>query len=265
MRIALMLRTLDEKGGIGVYTANLLDGLLRVGEAHEFVLLYRSSAKLGRYADRPHVTERLVRARSKPAWDQVAVPIECRREKVDVIFHPKFTVPLASPAPTVMVLHGADWFLPEAKRFYTRTDRAYIRVFMPLYLKRAAAVLSVSQLTTDHFERIFDLPAGKVRTTYFGPAAHFRRITDAGALEHVRRKYGLPERFILTLSKHAGGERKNVGGILRAFAGIHEAVPHALVIGGEGCDRFRRAWPAWRRRCRRWGSPLATRWPSTCR
>jgi glycosyltransferase involved in cell wall biosynthesis len=239
VRIGLMLRPLDEKGGIGVYTRYLTETLLKVDDRNEYVLFYRDPANLGRFADPPRVTERVVAARNKALWDQVAIPRACRGERLDVLFHPKFTVPLFSPVPPIMVLHGADWFLPEAARFYGRLDRIYIRAFMPLYLRRAAVVLSVSRLTTQHFERIFRTPPGKIRTVYFGPAPHFRRVTDAAVLDAVRARYGLPERYILTLSKAAGGERKNVGGTLRAYARLHGAVPHALVVGGQGCERFR--------------------------
>lgn len=234
-----MLRTLDEQGGIGVYTENLVETLLRLDVGHEYVLLYRNPAHLGRYADRANVTERVVRGWGKAHWDQWAIPRELRRVGADVVLHPKFTVPLWSPAPAVMVLHGADWWLPEARRFYSRLDRLYMNVFMPLYLRRAAAVLSVSQLTTDHFNRIFRLPPGKVRTTYFGPAPHFGPVADEGSLRAVRERYALPERFILTLSKGAGGDRKNIGGIFEAYRRLHGRVPHALVVVGKGCERFR--------------------------
>jgi glycosyltransferase involved in cell wall biosynthesis len=235
-----MLRSLDEKGGIGVYTRYLTETLLAIDNRNEYVLFYREPANVGRFADGTRVTERVVSARNKALWDQVAIPRACRSERLDVLFHPKFTVPLLSPVPAIMVLHGADWFLPEAAHFYTRMDRAYIRAFMPLYLRRAAAVLSVSRLTTEHFERIFRTPPGKIRTVYFGPAPHFHRVTDATVLGAVRARYGLPERYILTLSKAAGGERKNMGGTLRAFARLHGSVPHKLVVGGQGCERFRR-------------------------
>jgi glycosyltransferase involved in cell wall biosynthesis len=240
MRIAVMLRTLDEKGGIGVYTRNLIESLLGIDQENQYVLLYRNPANLGRFAAHPNVTERVVPGRYKAVWDQIRVPLVLRRERADVVLHPKFTVPLGTATRSVMVLHGADWFLPDAARFYTRLDRMYMRVFMPLYLHRASVVLSVSQLTTDHFNRIFKLPAGKVRTTYFGPARHFRRITDASVLGAVQARYGLPDHFILTLSKAAGGERKNIGGILSAYHRVHGLVPHKLVVVGKGCDRFRR-------------------------
>jgi glycosyltransferase involved in cell wall biosynthesis len=239
VRIAVMLRTLDEQGGISVYSANLVESLLEAGSGHRFLLLYRSARHIGRFGARGDVEERVLPGRSKALWDQVAVPRACRGHGVDAILHPKFTVPLAGSIPAVMVLHGADWFLPGAARFYGFFDRLYMRVFMPLYLRRAAGIISVSRLTTEDFERIFRLPAGRVSTVYFGPARNFRPVAERSALEEVRRRYGLPERFILTLSKPDGGERKNIRGTLDAYARLHGRVPHKLVIGGKGCERFR--------------------------
>ena len=239
MRIAVMLRTLDEHGGIGVYSRNLIETLLDLDPRNQYELLYRSRDQVGRYAGRRNVTEHLLESGSKALWDQWSVPRACRRLRPDVVMHPKFTVPLLTRTPSVMVLHGADWFLPDAAQFYSRLDRAYMRVFMPLYLRKARAALSVSQLTTDDFERIFRLPPGKVRTVYFGPARHFRRITDPSALDAVRRRYGLPERYILTLTKVGGGERKNIRGVFEAYARLHGRVPHKLVVGGKDCERFR--------------------------
>jgi glycosyltransferase involved in cell wall biosynthesis len=239
MRIAVMLRALDERGGIGVYTRYLIEHLLSLDRENEYILLYRNPAHLGRFASRPNVQERLVAGWGVAAWDQIGVPLALRRERADVVLHPKFTVPLLTSTRSLMVLHGADWFLPEGAQFYTLLDRLYMRVFMPLYLRRATAVLSVSQLTTDHFNRIFRLPAGKVRTTYFGPAPHFRRIDDATVLAEVKRRYGLPDRFLLTLSKGDGGDRKNIAGVFEAYARLHGTVPHKLVVVGRDCERFR--------------------------
>jgi glycosyltransferase involved in cell wall biosynthesis len=239
MRIGIMLRSLDEKGGIGVYTRGILDELLGRDQRNHYVLFYHNPDNLGRYADRANVSERWVRAPHKTLWDQVAIPLACRRERVDVLFHPKFTVPLFAPCPSVMVVHGADWFIPGHAEFYTRFDRAQIRLLMPWYFRRAARVLSVSELTTEDFNRVLKLPPGKVKTVYFAPAKHFRRVEDSSVLEQVRARYGLPERFILTLTKLGGGERKNFRGVVEAYRAFHGTTTHKLVVGGKDCVRLR--------------------------
>lgn len=239
MRIGIMLRSLDEQGGVGVYTRYITENLLRLDQANEYVLLYRSEGNLGRYSAHPNVTERVVPGRNKALWDQISIPRACRRERIDVLFHPKFTVPFLAPCPSVMVVHGADWLIPEEARFYPWWDVAYVRAVMPWYFRKAAAVLSVSQITTDNFNRVLDLPEGKVVTTYLAPGRHFRRITEPEELARVRERYALPERFVLTLSKVAGGERKNIGGVFEAYRRMHDRVEQKLVVGGKDCHLFR--------------------------
>src|ERR1044071_1461749 len=239
MRIGIMLRSLDELGGIGVYTRYLTEELLDIDRDNQYVLLYRNPSHIGRFARYSNVLERVIKAPNKAFWDQVAIPYACWKERVDVVFHPKFTVPLFAPCKTAMVLHGADWFIPEYARFYTRLDVAYMKTMLPLYCRRATVVLSVSQLTTDHFYNILKLPPGKVRTVYFGPGKQFRRVEDQTELQKVKQKYNLPDRFILTLSKYGGGGRKNIEGVFKTYQLVHGKIPHQLIVGGKDCFRFR--------------------------
>ncbi len=241
MRIGIMLRSFDEKGGVGVYTRNIVKELLQLDRKNEYVLFYANPSNIGRFSYYSNVSEHWVRGSNKATWDQIAIPRACRRENIDVVFHPKFTVPLFAPCKAVMVVHGADWLIPEQAQFYTFWDVRYMRMMLPLYFKKSSAVISVSQETTDNFNRILDLPAGKVQTIYFAPARNFKRITNPSILGSVREKYNLPHKFILTLTKRKGGGRKNLGQVFKAYARYHEqtADPYKLVIGGKDCYLFK--------------------------
>jgi glycosyltransferase involved in cell wall biosynthesis len=237
-----MLRAFDEKGGIGVYTRNITDELLDLDRHNLYVLLYANEANLGRYADRPNVTELHLPGSNRLLWDQVAVPRALSRARADVLFHPKFTVPLATSVPSVMVLHGADWLVPDQARYYDRMNVWYMRRALPLYCRKAAAIISVAKLTTADLHRAISLPIEKTHTIYFAPARRFRRIEDNKELSRVRRLYNLPRDFIFTLSKPRGDRRKNLGGVLEAYRRHHGRTRHKLVIGGDNCVQFRDAY-----------------------
>ncbi|HET9907817.1 MAG TPA: glycosyltransferase family 1 protein [Anaerolineales bacterium] len=241
MRIGIMLRSITEMGGVGVYTRNIVQELLNLDKKNEYVLFYANRSDLGMFSHLENVNEVWVKARHKALWDQIAIPRVCRREKIDVLFHPKFTVPLLAPCKAVMVVHGADWLIPEQAQFYPWWDVKYMRIMLPFYFRKASVVISVSQETTDNFNQILRLPVDKIHTIYFAPARHFKRITDPDVLQRVRARYQLPDKFILTLTKRKGGERKNLGQVLRAYAGYHEKVlsPHKLIVGGKDCHLFR--------------------------
>jgi glycosyltransferase involved in cell wall biosynthesis len=236
-----MLRAIDEKGGIGVYARNIVAELLALDQVNEYLLFYWRAENVGRFAHYPNVRERLIKAPNKAWWDQVAIPLACRREKVDVLFHPKFTAPLLAPCPVVMTVHGADWFMPDQAIYYTPLDVRYMRTITPLYFKKCATVISVSQLTTDNYNQILRPPPGKVKTVYFAPARHFKRVDDQAVLTAVKARHQLPDRFILTLTKRLGDGRKNLGQIFKAYKLYHEqtADPCKLIIGGKDCYLYK--------------------------
>jgi glycosyltransferase involved in cell wall biosynthesis len=241
MRIGIMLRSIHEKGGVGVYSGNIVKELLQLDKNNEYILFYANPSNSGLFGQHENVREVWVRGRNKASWDQVFIPHACRMEKVDILFHPKFTVPLFAPCKAVMVVHGADWLIAEQAQFYPWWDVKYMQMMLPLCFRKSSAVISVSQETTDNFNRILKLPAGKIQTIYFAPARHFKRITDPAVLQQVRARYQLPDKFILTLTKRRGEERKNLGQVFKAYTCYHERTqtPHKLVVGGKDCHLFR--------------------------
>ena len=241
MRIGIMLRAIDEKGGIGVYSRNIVAELLQLDGENEYVLFYANPENIGRFAHHPHAKEVVIQPTNKAVWDQIAIPLACRREGIDVLFHPKFTAPFLAPCPVVMVVHGADWFIPDQAIYYPKLNVYYMQAMTPLYIKKCATVISVSQLTTDNFNQVLKLPPDKMKTVYFAPARHFRQVTDTAVLHEVKARYQLPDRFVLTLTKRLGDGRKNLEQIFKSYALYHQQTenPAKLVVGGKDCYLYK--------------------------
>ena len=122
MRIALLLRNIDERNGAGIYAQRIARNLVRGDPGNEYVLVFPSGASRERHGQ-PNARNLVVEARSKLLWDQVAVPLALRRERVDVVLGTKHSIPLVPFAPRVFVLHAADWIAyPE---HYYAMDRLY--------------------------------------------------------------------------------------------------------------------------------------------
>jgi len=239
MRIGIMLRAFDEKGGIGVYARNITRHLIERGPEHQFILYFTNDHHVNKFDRFPNVTARSVSGPGKIVWDQISMPFRFRRDALDVIFHPKFTVPLLCPGRSVMVLHGAGWFIPETRQFWSRTTLLYTRIMMPIYCRLAGAVLSVSDITRDVFIDRLGVSPEKITTVYFAPGTQFNTRLPPERIEAIREKYRLPRDFILTLSGSDRGDRKNFSNILDAFRNIHSVDPRPLVVAGRGCDQFR--------------------------
>lgn len=230
MKIGICARTWGEKGGIGSYTRNLLEALIPLDSGVRYVMFYNSAEHLGRFRHHPNVKEVLVKAPGKFLWDQVAVPWHAAKEKVDVLFHTKFAVPLFATCKTVMVLHGSERFVyPE---FSHRSDILFFKTVYPLYLKKATAIISVSENARKDVIQHLKINPSKIKTVHMAQGSQFKRITDAAALEAVRKKYRLPARYILNVGLIYPG--KNIPNLLRALQLVRQKEDIKLVIAGTG-------------------------------
>ena len=99
MKIAVMLRAMDQDSGFRAYIEGLIENMLAIDTENSYLLIYRTNKHFGRFSAHKNVKEVLLSAPHKFAWDQVAVPYMAWKERADVIFNPKFTVPLISPLP----------------------------------------------------------------------------------------------------------------------------------------------------------------------
>lgn len=243
MNVAVMIRAIDQDDGVGVYIQHLMDQLVEQGRDHHWYLYYRTEKFLGRYADEPNCTERLLSAPHKLLWDQAAVAYHARRDGADVVFNPKFSIPLLSRIPSVMVIHDANWYVyPEQ---YEPLDLAYIKLMLPRYLRKCSRLLAISDTVADELTNWIDYDRSKVTTTYACPAEHFR-VVDDSRVDGIRAKHGLPERFLLGVTRvwHTGLDNptpysgKNVETLIEAYGRARERIPHHLVIAGEAVEEY---------------------------
>ena len=234
MRLGIMLRHFDQHdGGVKVYTRELMNAIVAANTRHEIVLLYRDRKRLGTYSGVDGVTEVLLEGGPIVYWDQVKVPGAVRRLGIDVLFNPKYSIPLSVHCPTAWVCHGLDWYvMPQASRWI---DRLNHRLLIPQYAAKSDAVIAVSATTRDHVMKYLNVPAARVHTIYSGLSAGFHSPVERAQLEAARRRFDLPPRFLLYCG--AVYPPKNFTRLIQAYAKVGPARGVPLVIAG-GSNRF---------------------------
>lgn len=236
MRIGIMLRAYDRPGGIGIYSRNIIQHLLRLDRENQYLLLYNNPDHVGTYSRLPNVEERALPSANQILWDQVLAARALCKWDADLVFNTKFSLPLSLKAKKIMVLHGATWYTHP--QMYPWHDIAYVRLAMPIYCRAADFLISNSELTTGDFKRIVKVSPAKIETVLLAAADHFKRIEDQNALARVRSKYDLPERFILTVTSYED-KRKNFSGLLEAFIQCRAQHPGvSLLVVGKNCERY---------------------------
>jgi glycosyltransferase involved in cell wall biosynthesis len=230
MRIGIMLRHYDQHGGgVRVYTRNLLRKLIPMAPRQEFVLLYDDPRFVGTHNGVDNVREIATRSPSIFLWDQVAVRRAESREKLDVIFNPKYSIPLTARCKTVYVSHGVYWAALALPKPWS--DYIVHGVLRPRYARKADAIIAVSNTTRQHEIEYLGADESRVHTVYLGVDESFRDEIPRETLERVRLAHGLPERFFLYCGQIY--PPKNFGRLLTAYARVGPGLGRHLVVAGE--------------------------------
>jgi len=233
MRLGIMLRHFDQhEGGVKVYTRELMNALVAANTRHEIIMLYRNRQRLGTFRG-DHVTEVLLEGGPILYWDHVKVPRAVRDLGIDVLFNPKYSIPLDVRCRTAWVCHGLDWYvMPQASRWIDRLNHRWL---IPQYAARSDAVIAVSETTRAHVMKYLDVPGERVHTVYSGLSEAFRQPPTPAQLDAARKRFNLPSRFLLYCG--AVYPPKNFTRLIRAYAKVGPARAMPLVIAG-GSNRF---------------------------
>ena len=114
--------------------------------------------------------------------------------------------------PTVLTVHDVLYRL--FPRYHKPLNYTFLNLAMPLFCRRADAIIAVSEHTKADLVRYYGLPPQKITVIHEAAAPHFRP-QSAEAIRAARVCYGLPERYVMTLCVIE--PRKNHAGFLRAF------------------------------------------------
>ena len=150
----------------------------------------------------------------------------------------------------IAVYHATNYFLPPARaarRVLTIYDLTFLRHpewcspkivgpfrrKVPRMAAEADAVLTCSQASKRDIVELLGLRAERVRVAYGAVDAQFAPVPRAEACRALEKQFRLNTPFVLFAGTIE--PRKNVSGLLRAYARIAADVPHQLVlVGGMG-------------------------------
>ena len=164
-------------------------------------------------------------------FEQRIFPRVCQQLGVDLAHVPYFASPLSPTVPTLVTIHD---LIPMVLPQYRGGTR--VRLYTSLVASaasRARLVLTDSEASKQDVLAHLKLSDSRVRVVYLAPAPHYRPVDDPSALEAVRKKYNLPETFVLWLSGF--DVRKNAQALLHAYTWVYSALgdDYPLVMAGK--------------------------------
>jgi len=162
-------------------------------------------------------------------WEQTNLPRQLRQLKPDLLHGMAYAVPMSWSGPSVVTVYDLSFLLfPKA---FKVANRIYLAATTRATARRARRVLTISEHARRDIVRLLSVPEECVDVTYPAVEDRYRRLPE-DEVEAFRMARGLPEAFVFTLGTLE--PRKNLVGLLHAFAKLRKPRPPLYVAGGSG-------------------------------
>src|SRR5580704_1824591 len=195
-------------GGTEIYLRELLAALAVVDSTNEYLIFTNQETdsdlvpRQANFVWKPQAV-RAIRRPERILWEQVVLPLEAGRYRLDVLFNPGFTAPILAPCPCVTTFHDLQHKRhPEHFRWF---DLPFWRFLLWAAAHRSRRLIAVSEATRSDLMRFYHLPKEKIAVVPHGVNPEFF------GLDRLRTEPYLL--CVSTLHPH-----KNLERLIRAYA-----------------------------------------------
>jgi len=207
-------------GGTEIYLRELLIALAEIDSSSEYFVFtnLETARDLVPKQANFHWKPQAVRARFRPArilWEQIILPLESARYRLDVLFNPGFTSPIFCTVPTVTVFHDLQHRRhPEYFRWF---DVPFWRFLLWASARRSRALIAVSQATRADLTHFYPFTADRIHVVPHGVDRQFFEL-DRSHIDPMAL-------CVSTLHPH-----KNIERLIRAYT--RRKRDYKLVLAG---------------------------------
>lgn len=243
MKIGIDARLLSGKmTGISRYLWNVIKYIPQFDHQNDYTLFLHEDVKIEDdfYNLQTVKTSVLPRQIQSHFWLNFKLPKILEKGKFDIFFTPYILVPLKKGNyKNVIVIHDS---MPKlCKDFYTSYYRRYMDIIVPMGIKRADAIVTVSKAAMD--DLVNHQNSGREKTSFmhlWTDDKYKMRNLSENFKDELRKRYNLPEDFILYVG--AIEKRKNIDGILKISDLLHSMnIQNKIVLvgaSGYGADKI---------------------------
>jgi glycosyltransferase involved in cell wall biosynthesis len=212
-------------GGTEIYLRELLASLAELDQVNEYLVftnLETQSDLVPKQANF-HWKPQAVHARFRPSrilWEQIILPIEVARYRMDVLFNPGFTAPLFSGCRQVTVFHDLQHKRhPEYFRWF---DLPFWRFLLWMAAHRSHKLIAVSEATRSDLLRFYRIPQDRIAVIAHGVEPAFSRLDRSHTESYLLCVSTLhPHKNLSRLIRAYGRKKRDFRLILAGLRGFH--------------------------------------------
>lgn len=167
-------------------------------------------------------------------WEQLVLPKVVKKYNIDVLWCPYNTAPLNVSCPTVVTVHDVIYMslkLKEASSLYKKAGLIYRRTVVPLAIKKAEEIVTISNYAKKDICKCFPLTRDKIRIVY--NSTDFEVSSLPPTEEQVFfEKHKIEKPYILGFGSLES--RKNSMGLIKAYKRLNQKLrdKYQLVLFG---------------------------------
>lgn len=162
-------------------------------------------------------------------WEQTAFVGQLIALRPHLVHNLAYAAPLAWPGPMVVTMYDVSFLrFPNAFR---RGNRFYLTAMTHIAAHQARRLTTISEHARSEIAHFLAVPPQRIDVAYPAVDARFHSL-PADRVATFRQAHGLPEQFVFTVGTLE--PRKNLVGLLEAYALLPTPRPPLLVAGGAG-------------------------------
>jgi glycosyltransferase involved in cell wall biosynthesis len=215
----------EKKHGLEIVALEIIRHLQRIDKVNDYVIFVRKDVDNACILETPNFKILEIEASSFPEWEQIKLPLAIKKEKIDILHCTANTAPLLTSVPTILTLHDII-FLEETKfrgNYYQNIGNIYRRFVVRSVIKKIKKVLTVSNSEKTQILKHLKIDPTKLMVVYNAVDGAFKKM-DLEEINSIRKKYKLPEKFILFFGNSA--QKKNSLETIKGYV-------HYLQMGNE--------------------------------
>ncbi|MFA5993816.1 MAG: glycosyltransferase family 1 protein [Parcubacteria group bacterium] len=171
---------------------------------------------------------------NKFLWNAWVLPQYLRKNPVDIL-QVQYITPFFVPKKIKIVTIVHDVSFKVYPELIGKLDLFFLSALMPLTLRRADKIIGVSRFTTQEIIKYYHTDPRKLAWIHNAVGDNFQTPITHAQMEAVRKKYNLPQKFILYIGTLQ--PRKNLPALIEAYIQIPIAKREGLKLvlaGGKG-------------------------------
>lgn len=219
-----------KKHGMEVVALELIKEIQKIDESNEYFLYARKDGNEGSLEEKKNFSFRIFAAKSYFTWEQFLLPLNIKKDKIDLLHSTCNTSAIFSNIPLILTLHDII-YLEEINfkgTIYQNFGNLYRKLIVPWLIDKSRIIITVSNYEKEVILKKFKLSNEKVKVIYNAVNSKFNNDYSTEVLEDFRIKTDLPQDFVLFLGNTA--PKKNTANVIKAYLDYTNVVENSLPL-----------------------------------